>query len=485
MAWCPLDEERERDLDERGGEAVEAGRRARSTWPTSSTPRARRAGPRASQLAHGGLAQPDRLAPAGVRQLTPADRTTQVASPAFDASVWEIWPALAGGASLHLGRRGELARPPRLDSSPGWSAADHALLPADAARGGLLGSWSRRRARPCACCSPAATGCTRLRPELSPFRLVNHYGPTEGTVVTTAAVVDPGDAAAADRHGRSTTSRAYVLDRHLQPVPIGVPGELYVGGVGLARGYLGRPELTAETLRAGSLRRRARRAPLPHRRPGRAGVADGRLEFLGRARPPGEDPRLPHRARARSRRSCGQHPDVRDAVVVARRGRGPSKRLVAYVTSREGGELARARAARRWPKDELPEYMVPAAFVVLDALPLTANGKVDRRALPAPDSAGGRRRLRGAAQTRPRRRWRGSGPRCCASSGSASTTTSSSSAATRSSASRSCRARARRACTSRRARSSSTRRSPRSPRPPRPAAPARSRAGTVATGARP
>jgi hypothetical protein len=226
-----------------------------------------------------------------------------------------------------------------------------------------------------------------------------------------------------------------VLDARKRLSPLGVPGELYLGGDGLARGYLRRPELTAERFVDDPFR--GGRAPLSHRR-SRALPGRRKLEFLGR---------LDHQVKVRGYRiELGEieatlalsHPRVKEAVVVAREDRpGEAPR---GLRARRRGRLALGRACAPSCARKLPDFMVPSAFVVLDALPLTANGKVDRRALPAPERRGARaRRESELAPPRGGRRgrWRGSGPRCCASRGWARTTTSSRSAATPSSAFRS------------------------------------------------
>ncbi|MGO9110863.1 MAG: amino acid adenylation domain-containing protein [Thermoguttaceae bacterium] len=216
-------------------------------------------------------------------------------------------------------------------------------------------------------------------------RLINGYGPTENTTFSCChAMCLPDDVGVSVAIGRPiANTQVYVLDRHQQPVPVGVPGELYVGGDGLARGYHNRPDLTAE-----------RFVPNPFcatsgSRLYKTGdsvrwLPDGNLEFLGR---------LDHQVKIRGFRieleeveSClRHHPLLQGAVVVAREDVPGDKRLVAYVVPHER-EVGPGKL-RGYLQEKLPHYMVPSAFVFLERLPLTPNGKLDRRALPAPDQA--------------------------------------------------------------------------------------------------
>ncbi|WP_226589810.1 non-ribosomal peptide synthetase [Microseira wollei] len=209
----------------------------------------------------------------------------------------------------------------------------------------------------------------------------NVYGPTECTV--NASVCHVQTAPAQPTIGRPLANvQIYILDSHLQPVPIGVPGELHIGGAGLARGYLNRPELTAEKFINHPFSQE------PGARLYKTGdlaryLPDGNIEFLGR---------IDYQVKVRGyrielgeiERVLEQHPSVRQAVVLAREDEAGDKRLVAYIVPKQE-QPSPADELRGFLKQKLPEYMVPNAFVFLDALPLTPNGKLDRRALPAPD----------------------------------------------------------------------------------------------------
>ena len=207
----------------------------------------------------------------------PHDRATQVAGPAFDGAVWEIWPYLAAGASVHV--PDERTRLDPSCSCAGWSSgASRSLSCRRRSPRRRCASPGRAPAR-CARCSPAATSSTSRRAPGLPFRLVNHYGPTENTVVSTCAEVPANDEPFPIGRPLPNT-QAYVVDRYLQPVPVGVPGELLVGGVQLSPGYWNRPELTAAQFvpdpfgkNRGRLYRTGDRVRW---------LPDGDLEFLGR-----------------------------------------------------------------------------------------------------------------------------------------------------------------------------------------------------------
>jgi acyl carrier protein len=219
--------------------------------------------------------------------------------------------------------------------------------------------------------------------EVTPAGIHNMYGPTETTIWSaTHSVGQVGSTVPIGRPIANTT--LYILDQHLQPVPIGVSGELFIGGAGVVRGYWNRPELTNEKFIQDPF------SDEPGARLYRTGdraryQADGNIEFLGR---------LDHQVKIRGYRIeleeieavLEQHPAVREAIALVHEDMPDDKRLVAYLTTSQQTAPAFSEL-RNFLKEKLPEYMLPAAFVMLDTLPLTPNGKVNRKGLPAPDQA--------------------------------------------------------------------------------------------------
>ncbi len=216
--------------------------------------------------------------------------------------------------------------------------------------------------------------------------LWNVYGPTEATIWST---LDRVESAGPITIGRPLdNTEIYVVSRQLKPVPVGVPGELLIGGAGLSRGYRGRPGLTAEKFIAHPF---AEERQDPGARLYRTGdlarhLADGRIDFLGR---------IDHQVKVRGYRielgdiesALEEHPALLQGVVVAREDTPGNKQLAAYAVPAPGATAPSVTDLRAWLKEKLPEYMVPALYTFLEAMPLTPNGKVDRRALPAPDRA--------------------------------------------------------------------------------------------------
>jgi len=212
--------------------------------------------------------------------------------------------------------------------------------------------------------------------------LWNMYGPTETTIWSTLHKVE-NKAGLISIGGPIANTQVYLLDRHLQIVPIGVHGELCIGGDGLARGYLNRPELTAEKFVPNGLMPNDLMTRLYKTGDLARYLPDGKIDCLGR---------VDHQVKIRGFRIelgeieavCSQHPQIEQVVVIAREDTPGNKRLVAYAVAREKPAPAISEL-RQFVMKKLPDYMTPALFVFLEALPLTPNGKVDRRALPAPD----------------------------------------------------------------------------------------------------
>jgi len=326
------------------------------------------------------------------------ERVAQQSSLSFDSSIWEIWGALLNGAALvHVPRDAMLSPRGYADvlREKGIGIAflttqlfNQLVRDTPDVLGGLkMALFGGEQVD-----AGAVRACLRGAP---PRALLHMYGPTEGTVYTTAhRVTAVADDAATVPIGRPVdNARVYVLSPGGTMAGIGVPGELFAGGEGVAAGYLDRPELTAGRFVADPFAPGA----MMYRTGDRVRwTAEGVLEFVGR---------MDDQVKVRGFRIelgevenvLRQHPALRDAAVAARADGGAERKLVGYLVA-DGAEPDAAEL-RAWMKERLPEYMVPALFVTLDALPLSPNGKVDRKALPSPD---GRRLEAGDGYVAPR-----------------------------------------------------------------------------------
>ncbi|MFE9423599.1 amino acid adenylation domain-containing protein [Kitasatospora sp. NPDC006697] len=344
---------------------LRAGHPAYLIYTSGSTGR-----PKGVLVPHHGLAS---LAAALIERLAvqPDSRVLQFASPSFDAAVFELFTALTAGATVVLAPAERLAPGAPLIELAAEQRVSHMLLPPVA--------LAALPADGLPTVTSLATGGEACSPALVDRwavgrRMVNAYGPTEATVAVTLS--DPLTAGTgAPPIGRPIlNSRVYVLDPALNPQPIGVPGELYLAGDGIALGYLDRPALTAERFLADPF-------GAPGTRMYRTGDlvrwrSDGQLEYLGRT-----DGQIKLRGfrieLGELEGVLGEHPAVAQAAAAVR-----DNRLVGYAVASgpvRPGEL------RGWLEQRLPHHLVPAAVLLLDALPVTPNGKLDRKALPAPD----------------------------------------------------------------------------------------------------
>ncbi|HEX8202153.1 MAG TPA: amino acid adenylation domain-containing protein, partial [Isosphaeraceae bacterium] len=315
--------------------------------------------------------------------VTARDALLAVTTLSFDIAGLELFLPLIVGARVELVPREVAADGARLAArvdEPGVT-----FLQATPATWRLLleGGWAGKPALTMLCGGEALPRALADRLLDKGAALWNLYGPTETTIWSSAARVEPGEGAVPIGRPIANT-QLYVLDARLRPVPVGVTGELYIGGAGVARGYLRRPALTAERFVPDPFGKAAgarlyRTGDLARWRP------DGSLDCLGR---------IDHQVKIRGFRvelgeieaALLRHPAVRAAVVVAREDASGEQALVAYTVADPGAEIA-AADLRRGLHEALPEYMVPSAFVALEALPLTPNGKVDRGALPPPGAA--------------------------------------------------------------------------------------------------
>ncbi len=362
--------------------------------------------PKGAMLHHRGLCNLV-LAQTRAFRVTPECRVLQFASFSFDASVSETFMALLTGATLVLAPQTVLSSPDDLAALLRDREITTVTLPPS-----LLKVLSPEGLPALHTIISAGERCTpeAIARWIPGRRVFNAYGPTEATIGPTLGLVAALDEDAVNVPiGRPiANTQIYLLDRAGQPVPVGVAGELYVGGAGVGRGYLNRPDLTAEKFVpdpfAGETRRQGDKemggsalpiSPSPHlpisgSRLYRTGdlarwLPDGRIEYLRR---------IDDQVKVRGFRielgeieaTLARHPNLSGVAVMVREDEPGQRRLVAYVVP-AGEPAPTVTELRSFLLESLPEYMAPAAFVTLDALPLTPNGKVDRRALPAPEGA--------------------------------------------------------------------------------------------------
>ena len=311
-------------------------------------------------------------------QVKANNRILQFFSLSFDASIPEIVMALGSGAALYLGTQNDLLPGQGLLEFLRQHAITHVTLTPSALA--VLPTTELPDLQMVLVGGEAPT--PELISQWSKGRLfINAYGPTETTVNASMVECENGQGLLPTVRP-SANKQLYILDPNLQPVPIGVPGELHIAGVGLARGYLNRPQKTAETFIPNPFSHE------PRSRLYKTGdlacyLSDGRIRLLGR---------LDHQVKIRGFRIelgeiealLTQYPGIRESVVIAREDQPGDKRLVAYIVT-DSVHYLKISDLRHFIAEKLPKYAIPSAFVILDALPLNPNGKVDRFALPAPD----------------------------------------------------------------------------------------------------
>jgi amino acid adenylation domain-containing protein len=321
-----------------------------------------------------------------VFDIHPDSRVLQFAAFSFDASVAEIMVTLLGGACLVLAPRDDLMPGLPLTRLMNQQDVSVVTLPPSALAVMDPADFPRLRTLVSAGEACPAEAVSRWAPGR---RFVNGYGPTETTVCATMAICE-ADGKAPPIGRPILNSQAFVLDAGMQPTPVGVPGELFIRSIGLARGYLNRPHLTAERFVPDPF------SAEPGARLYRTGdlvrfLPDGSLEFLGR---------IDHQVKVRGFRvelgeietHLGSHPIVRQSIVLALKDGAGANRLVAYVVPHQAETIQNPapaiEALRRSLGEHLPDYMVPSIFIFLESMPLSPNGKINRRALPTPEQAG-------------------------------------------------------------------------------------------------
>jgi amino acid adenylation domain-containing protein len=353
--------------------------------------------PKGAMLPHSGLCNLV-VAQGEAFGISGESRILQFASFGFDASVFEIVMALCHGGSLHFARAGEVLAGEMLENAIAEHGITHATLPPAVLSG--MPEEMRLESATTLIVAGDVLGEGLVRRWSVGRKLINAYGPTEVTIWASQYECC-GEEGGPPPIGRPIgNTRIYILDEQMEPAPVGVTGEMYIGGAGLGRGYLRRAELTAERFVPDPYTYIEDEHKDKHKKQGGARMyrtgdlgrwrADGAIEFLGRN---------DYQVKVRGFRielgeieaQLMEHTAVREAVVIAWEAGGGNKRLVAYYTSREnkrsreGEEAIRVDELRTHLVARLPEYMVPAAYVRMEKMPLTSSGKVDRQALPKPD----------------------------------------------------------------------------------------------------
>lgn len=311
----------------------------------------------------------------------PQSRVLQFASLGFDASVSEIFSALAAGGSLHLCARESLMPGPDLTRTLRDEAITTVTLPPTALA--VLGEEKLPNLRTVvaageACSAEIAERWSKGR------KLLNAYGPTEATVCASIGDCVEGSNLKPDIGRPIANARLYILDGEMEPVPVGGRGELYISGAGTARGYWGRPELTAEKF-VPNLFSNAGGARLYRTGDVCRYLPDGKIDFIGRT-----DDQVKVRGYrielGEIEETLNEHPSVKQSVVIAVDDENNEKRLVGYVVVDAG---ATVMSLKTHVRERLPEFMVPQAILILESMPLTANGKIDRKKLPLAEDISG------------------------------------------------------------------------------------------------
>jgi amino acid adenylation domain-containing protein len=316
--------------------------------------------------------------------VVPEDKASQLAGVGFDAAVWEIWPYLTAGASLHIADAATRTEPEKLRE---WLISQKitiSFVPTVMAERMMALEWPS--SAPLRCMLTGADTLHHYPSAKVPFILVNNYGPTECTVVATSGVINPNECAEQRPPiGKPITkTQVHIVDEHMRPVQTGTPGEICIGGAGVARGYRNRSALTLEKFVRDPF------SATPGARLYKTGdlgryLPTGEIEFLGR---------IDDQIKIRGYRiepneivsTLNKFDGIRESAVIAQESCSGDSRLIAYVVLSAESKTTSTQL-RTFLSARLPDYMIPANFVRLDSLPVNSNGKVDRASLPAPSAS--------------------------------------------------------------------------------------------------